>query len=74
VGGFIGIAAAEDWDPGKVLEASGVLDKMIPIRRKTGIRAKEALDPILHVSSRARFDRSISDNCYRLVKLLQTSQ
>jgi hypothetical protein len=57
VGGFIEIAAAEDWNRGKVLEASGVLDKMIPIRRKTGIRAKEALDPILHVSSRARFDR-----------------
>ena len=51
------LAAAEDWNEGKVLEASGVLDKMIPIRRKTGIRAKAALDPILHVSSRARFDR-----------------
>ena len=54
VGGFIGIAAAEDWNQGKVLEASGVLDKMIPIRRKTGIRAKEALDPIPHASYRAR--------------------
>jgi len=51
VGGFIGIAAAEDWNQGNVLEASGVLDKMIPIRRKTGIRAKEALDPIPQVSS-----------------------
>jgi hypothetical protein len=37
-----------------VLEASGVLDKMIPIRRKTGIRAMEALHPILHASSGAR--------------------
>jgi hypothetical protein len=54
VGEFIGLAAAEDWNEGKVLGASGVLDKMIPIRRKTGVRAKEALDPILHVSSRAR--------------------
>ena len=54
VGGLIGIAAAEDWNQGKVLEASRVLDKRIPIRRKTGIRAKEALDPILHVSHRAR--------------------
>jgi len=53
VGGFIGLTAAEDWNEGKVLEASGVLDKMIPIRRKTGIRAMEALDPILHASSRA---------------------
>jgi hypothetical protein len=53
VGGLIGIAAAEDWNQGEVLEASGVLDKMIPIRRQTGIRAKEALEPILHVSSRA---------------------
>jgi hypothetical protein len=54
VGGFIGLAAAEDWNEGKVLEASGMLDKMIPIRRKTGIRAMEALDAILHASSRAR--------------------
>ena len=54
VGGFIGLAAAEDWNQGKVLEASGVLDKMIPIRRKTGIRAKGALDPTPHASSRAR--------------------
>jgi hypothetical protein len=53
VGGFIGLAAAEDWKEGKVSEASRVLDKMIPIRRKTGIRAMEALDPILHASSRA---------------------
>jgi len=48
------MAAAEDWNQGEVLEASGLLDKMIPIRRKIGIRAKEALDPILHVSHRAR--------------------
>jgi len=54
VGGLIGLAATEDWNEGKVLEASGVLDKMIAIRRKTGIRAKEALDPILHASSRPR--------------------
>ena len=54
VGGFIGLAAAEDWNEGKMLGVIGVLVKMIPIRRKTGIRAKEALDPILHVSSRAR--------------------
>jgi hypothetical protein len=54
VGGFIGLAAAEDWNEGKVLEASGTLDKMIPIRRKTGIRPMKALDPILHASSRAR--------------------
>ena len=54
VGGFIGLVAAEDWNEGKMLETSGVLDKMIPIRRKTGIRAMEALDPILHASSRAR--------------------
>ena len=54
VGGFIGLAATEDWNEGRMLEASGVLDKMIPIRRKTGIRAMEALDPILHASSRAR--------------------
>jgi hypothetical protein len=53
-GGLIGIAATEDWNEGKVLEASGVLDKMIPIRRKTVIRAKKALDPIPHASSRAR--------------------
>jgi hypothetical protein len=50
VGGFIGLAAVENWNEGKVLEASGVLDKMIPIRRKTGIRAMEALSPILHAS------------------------
>ncbi len=54
VGGFIGLAAAEDWNEGKMLETSGVLDKIIPIRRKTCIRAMEALDPILHASSRAR--------------------
>jgi hypothetical protein len=72
VGGFTGIAAAEDWNQGKVLEASGVLDKMIPIRRKTGTRAKEALDLILHLSSRARLIAGISDDCYRLVKLLKT--
>ena len=54
VGGFIGLAAAEDWNEGKMLGVIGVLVKMIPIRRKTGIRAKEALDPILHASSRAR--------------------
>ena len=53
VGGLIGLAAAEDWNEGKVLEAGGMLDKMIPIRRKTGIRAMEALDAILHASSRA---------------------
>ena len=53
VGGFIGLAAAEDWNEGKMLEASGVLDRMIPIRKKTGIRAMEALDPILRASSRA---------------------
>jgi hypothetical protein len=53
VGGFIGLAAAEDWNEGKVSEAGGVLDKIIPIRRKTSIRAMEALDPILHASSRA---------------------
>ncbi|HMB66816.1 MAG TPA: hypothetical protein VKM96_02560 [Candidatus Bathyarchaeia archaeon] len=57
VGGLIGLAATDDWTEGKALEASGVLDKIIPIRRKPDIRAKEALDPILHVSSRARFDR-----------------
>jgi hypothetical protein len=54
VGGFIGLAAAEDWNEGRRLEASGVLDNMIPIRRKTDIRATEALDPILHASSRSR--------------------
>ena len=54
VGGFIRLAAAEDWNEGKMLEASGMLDKMIPIRRKTGILAMELLDPILHSSSRAR--------------------
>jgi len=64
VGGLIGLAATEDWNEGKVLEASGVLDKMIPIRRKTGIRAKEALDPTLHASSRARLIPEISDDCY----------
>jgi len=53
VGGFNGLAAAKDWNEGKVLEATGMLDKMIPIRRKTGIRAIEALDLILHASSRA---------------------
>ncbi len=47
------LAAAEDWNEGKVSEASGMVDKMIPTRRKTGIRAMEALDPILHASSRA---------------------
>jgi len=56
VGGFIGLAAAEDWNEGKMLEASGVLDKMIPIRRKTGIRAMEALEPILHASFSSAFD------------------
>jgi hypothetical protein len=55
VGGFIGLAAAEDWNEGKVFDASRVLDKIIPIRRKTGIRAMEPLDPILHASSRARW-------------------
>jgi hypothetical protein len=55
VGGFIGLAAAEDWNEGKVSEASGVLDKMIPIRRKTGIRAMETLDPILHASFSSAF-------------------
>ena len=54
VGGLIGLAATEDWNEGKVLQASGELDKIIPIRRKTGIRTKEALDPIPHASSRAR--------------------
>jgi len=69
VGGFIGLAAAKDSNEGKVLEASGVLDKMIPIRRrKTGIRAKEALDPILHASFRAS-NHWISDDCYCSVKL-----
>ena len=68
VGGLIGLAAAEDWNEGNVLEASGVLDKMIPIRRRTGIRAKEALDPILRVSSRA-FNRWICDERYCSVKL-----
>jgi len=53
VGGLIGLAAAKDWNEGKMFEASGVLDKMIPIRRKTGIRVMEALDPILQPSSRA---------------------
>jgi len=45
VGGFIGLAAAEDWIEGNVLEASEMLDKMIPIRRKTGIRAKGSSRP-----------------------------
>ena len=54
VGGFIGLAATEEWNEGKVLGASGVFDNMIPIRSKTGIRAREALDPILHASCRAR--------------------
>jgi hypothetical protein len=53
VGGFIGVAAAEAWSEGKVLEAGGVLDKMTAIRRKTGIRAKEALDPIARTLSNA---------------------
>jgi hypothetical protein len=56
VGGFIGLAAPEDWNEGKVSEASGVPDTMIPIRRKTGIRAIEALDPILHASFSSAFD------------------
>ena len=54
VGGFIGLAATEEWNEGKMLEASGVFDNMIPIRSKTGIRAREALDPILHASFGAR--------------------
>ena len=56
VGGFIGLAAAEDWNEGRVLGARGVLDRMIPIRKKTGIRAMEALDPILHASFSGAFD------------------
>jgi hypothetical protein len=56
VGGFIGLAAAEEWNEGKVSEASGVLDKMIPIRRKTGIRAMETPDPIPHASFSSAFD------------------
>jgi hypothetical protein len=56
VGGFVGLAAAEEWNEGKVSEASGVLDKMIPIRRKTGIRAMKTLDPILHASFSSAFD------------------
>jgi hypothetical protein len=56
VGGFIGLAAAEDWNEGKATGASGVLDKMIPIRRKTGIRAMETRDPILHPSFSSAFD------------------
>jgi hypothetical protein len=56
VGGLIGLAAAKDWNEGKMSEASGVLDKMIPIRRKTGIRAMETLDPILHASFSSAFD------------------
>jgi hypothetical protein len=47
VGGFIGLAAAEDWNEEKVLEVSRAFDNMIPAKRKTGIRAKEALNPIL---------------------------
>lgn len=54
VGGFIGLAAAEIWNEEKGLEASGMLDKMIQIRRKPDIRAMEGLDPILHDSFRAR--------------------
>jgi hypothetical protein len=48
VGGFVGLVAEENWNEGKVLEASGVLEKMIPIRRKTGTRAKKALDTTVH--------------------------
>jgi len=73
VGGFIGIAATEDWNEGKVLEVSGVLDNMIPIRSKTGIRAKEALDPIPTRLRSSAFDRWISDDCNCSVKLLKTS-
>jgi hypothetical protein len=54
VGGLIGLDATEDWNEGKALEPSRVLDKIIPIKRKTGIRAKEALDPIPQASSRTR--------------------
>ncbi len=54
VGEFIGLTAAEDWNEGRVLEASGVLDNMIAISRKTGIRARKALDSILRAYSRAR--------------------
>jgi hypothetical protein len=64
VGGFIELAATEDWNEGKGFEASGVLDRMIPIRRKTAIRAKKALDPIIQASSRSAFDPRISDDCY----------
>lgn len=56
VGGLIGLAAAEDSNEGGALEANGVLDKMIPMRRRIGIRAKETLGPItLNVSN--AFDR-----------------
>ncbi len=55
VGGFTGLVAVEDWNEGSVLETSGVLDRMIPIRRKTIIRAKEALDLMTHDLFRARF-------------------
>jgi hypothetical protein len=47
VGGFMGLAAAEDWNEEKVLEASRALDNMIPTKRKIGTRANEALNPIL---------------------------
>jgi len=57
VGGLITVATAQDRNEGKVSEPSGVLDKMIPIRRKTGIRAIEDLDPILHASFSSAFDR-----------------
>jgi hypothetical protein len=75
VGGSIELAAAEDWNEGKVLEASGVLDKMIPIRRKTVIRGMEALDRILHASSRARLAAgyvmivTVQSSCRRLWSL-----
>ena len=45
VGGFIGLAAVEDWNEGNMLEASGVLNKMNAIMRRTRVRAKEALRP-----------------------------
>ena len=73
MGGLIGLVATEDWTEGKVLEASGVLEKMIPIRRKTGTRAKEALDPIPTRLRSSAFDRWISDDCNCSVKLLKTS-
>src|SRR5690348_10723800 len=56
VGGFIGLAAVEDWNEGSMLETSGVLDRMIPIRRKTSIRARKALDVMTRDLSRARFN------------------